>query len=299
MALHHWIDTLRLWDVHGREICSGHVGAADPDLNERDFFKKIVQGDDFAVRELALNPRSGIVGMNAAAPVIQHGALVGVISAGIRPDVFEERSPIRIDPELNINMFVLNRNGTLIAHFPPLDRSIAGNPRESPVVQSMLMASAGAFEARDLIGVPRLFASRSLPEVDAILAVGVHRDLALGAIDEVLRYRLVLITLILGGCLLLGMLGVESFVFRPLRDLVHTAEALEHGRVRSRVPPKGAGEVRILARALNRMADAIAEREHELTAAKEVAEGALSQANIASQAKTDFLAAMSHEIRTP
>ncbi|MEE1656955.1 ATP-binding protein [Microvirga sp. CF3062] len=114
-----------------------------------------------------------------------------------------------------------------------------------------------------------------------------------------LRYRLVLITLILGGCLLLGMLGVESFIFRPLRELVHTAEALEHGYFRSRATRKGAGEVRILARALNRMADAIAEREHELTAAKEVAERALGQANIASQAKTDFLAAMSHEIRTP
>jgi signal transduction histidine kinase len=108
-----------------------------------------------------------------------------------------------------------------------------------------------------------------------------------------------LITLIIGGSIILGILGAELLILRPLRDLAYTARALERGDFTVRTPEGGAGEVRLLGRVLNRMAKAVADREHELMAAKDVAENALSEAKLANNARTDFLATMSHEIRTP
>jgi hypothetical protein len=126
VALHRWINGLRLSDTHGGEICSERTGAAGPNLGEREFFRKALQGSGFTFSELAVDPRSGSLGITAAVSVLQDGQVVGVVSADISPGVFEERSPIHVDPELDIAMFVVNRKGALIAYYPP-----SANRRES------------------------------------------------------------------------------------------------------------------------------------------------------------------------
>ncbi|MBJ6123776.1 hybrid sensor histidine kinase/response regulator [Microvirga splendida] len=299
MRLHRWVTGLRYSDAAGNEICSDRMGGAES-FDGREFLQGVVQqGNGFALSDLVVEPSTGALRMTAAAPVMQDGRIIGTVSAEINPGVFEERSHIQVDPDLDVTMFIVDRKGTLVAHHPPLDSLIGATLTEIPVIQKAMQAPREASEYPDLAGTPRLFAFRELPGTGAVLAMGIHRDSVVTPIEVALRYRLVLITLVVGGSLLLGMLGAESFFFRPLRGLVHTAEAFEYGDFGSRAPRRGAGEVRILARALNRMADAVAERENELRAARKMAEEALSRANTANQAKTDFLASMSHEIRTP
>jgi signal transduction histidine kinase/DNA-binding response OmpR family regulator len=296
LGLQRWMMALRLSNLDGSQVCGDQI---ETDAGRRDFLSTVLKAKSFVLSNLIVDPRTGTLSMIAAVPVRQGDRVIGVLSADVNPGIFGGRSPARIDPDLDVHMLVVDRRGTLIAHYPPAEKLVGADLRERPVVRRALEVSQGSIEASDLFGAPRLFVFRTLPGTDAVIAIGLNRLSVIAAIDETLRYRLVLITVIVLGSLLLGMLGVEGLIFRPLRHLVQTAEAFEHGNFNIRSSQKGAGEVRILSRALNRMAEAVADRERELMEAKEVAENALGRANIASKAKTDFLASMSHEIRTP
>jgi signal transduction histidine kinase/CheY-like chemotaxis protein len=299
VSLHRWVHSLRFSSPAGDAICADRAETMDLDLKDREYFKKALRGTGFVLSDLTTDRKTGSLMMVAAAPVIMDEQVAGVISLGIIPSIFQDRSPVQVDPALDLSMFLIDQKGNLIAHHPPVHELIGANLRNRPAIQEALDSLDGSGEALDLFGVPRLFVYRTLPGTDAVLAIGLNRSAVIGAVDGVLRYRLSLITIIIGGSVILGILGAEILIFRPLRNLAYMARALERGDFSIRTPTEGAGEVRLLARILDRMAKAVADRERELKAAKDIAENALAEAKLANNAKTDFLATMSHEIRTP
>jgi signal transduction histidine kinase/CheY-like chemotaxis protein/HPt (histidine-containing phosphotransfer) domain-containing protein len=297
-ARHEWMSALRVSGSDGGGVCADRPEVLAFNMSDRGYFRAVLSGEAFAISDQLSSREAGQSIVVAAVPVRDGDRLIGVLAAAIDLEALADLLPFELRHDPGVIVDLIDGNGMLLARHPHVPELIGKLGSDEPLFKMALQLPRGTVELPDLKGKARLFAFQKIDTVDWVVAVGISRDAVLGPIETALHERLLLIAAIVASSCLIGLLGGEVFVLRPLRDLARTAQALQRGDLAARPRLTGVSEVGALERALNGMAEAIEQRDSDLNASRAAREQAVGDARQANEATSQFLASMSHEIRT-
>ncbi|EKF75038.1 two-component sensor [Alcanivorax hongdengensis A-11-3] len=124
------------------------------------------------------------------------------------------------------------------------------------------------------------------------MLVDLPSDGSNAVLHAVLTMAVIMLLLSWGAVLFINR-RIKSILFGRVQYLHHAVRSIARGgELNQRVPVEGRDEISLLAEDFNTMVDNIDHTQNQLASARR-------QAEVASQAKSQFLANISHEIRTP
>jgi len=288
---------IMLLDGAGNVLASALPYDSTTNFSEYAFFKKVRAQDSFGVGRVVFSPFTKEPILHFAAPVPLGGH--GMICVALRLAWNEEKFDDRVLPEGTF-LYLVDDAGVLASTYPHNDREAIGEKWDNPLWDAVRNAADSSGRIIGRLGTDsteyvttykRLFFQNSGEPYSTILYVqptlGAHSYATTKLYRDMgLFVAIILLTL----CLVAGLYHFS--VRRPWNVLLDAAESVAYGKLDVRVPEKGVnGEIGMLYREFNAMADFLERRDNELSAA-------LEHTEYSRKAKSEFLANMSHEIRT-
>ena len=307
------ITSIYVADVKGEQIARTGTGKLENVSKIWSF--QVAKGGDELASDIYLKPATSEPMQTITLPIIDNGAVVGVLSA----DVSFTRIMVSV-MDIYIgktgNVVVVADNGRVVAHtrmkqVPELDLS------RLPVVEAVLDGEEGIAKGyTDELGRQVLGSYMPIRE----LGWGVLIQRPLADIDaEVGQLRTTIILVTIGAVLLAVLAGwlMSRQIAKPIGQLATASERVAQGDLSTSVDVKSSNEVGVLAHSFNQMivalkksrdelqqwGEELEKRVHERTAQLEQRSQELTDTNVRleemSRHKSQFLANMSHELRTP
>jgi PAS domain S-box-containing protein len=278
--------TFLVTDLDGQPFCNTSNDHTPVNVASRAYFASAVKTGAFTVGEFSIGrsiPRKVI---QFALPFYgDDGRMRGVIIAPLGLDWLADYIARKGVPE-GAALAVTDRNGTYLARYPHNEQFVG---TKMPGDKYPKMDGRGAVDILNIDGVERIegYSALGADSGGLVVSFGLDKAQAFTEIQRRTQRGLLLIALSTSLVLILTWLGARRFIHRPLRQLVEAANQWRLGDYAPRVDIADKSEIAQVADAFNTMADALEQREHELSKAKETAEEAAARITTIFESTTD------------
>ena len=278
--------TFLVTDLDGQPFCNTNNDHTPVNVASRAYFASAVKTGAFTVGEFSIGrsiPRRVI---QFALPFYgDDGRMGGVIIAPLGLDWLADYIARKGVPE-GAALAVTDRNGTYLARYPHNEQFVGS---KMPGDKYKKMDDRGAVDILNIDGVERIegYSALGADSGGLVVSFGLDKAQAFTEIQRRTQRGVLLIALNTSLVLILTWLGARRFVHRPLGQLVEAANQWRLGDYAPRVDIADKSEIAQVADAFNTMADALEQREHELSRAKEKAEEAAARITTIFESTTD------------
>jgi PAS domain S-box-containing protein len=260
--------TFSVADAAGRVICAADPNSPGTDVADRDWYKRLQRGEDFALGGFAVGHATGRPSLHVAHALRadRHGR-DGAVVAALDLDWLSRRlADVPLPPGGVV--FLSDGAGTLLGHWPDPTRFV-GSQAPPRIMQALLEHDYGVNRATDIDGVQRNYALMpfSLRHAGIFVGVGLDTAQAEAALAAARRQALLLTGAGALATLLLGLFIATRFMERPVEALLQAMERWRAGDARARVggDPRlgqsgGRGEFQRIAAAFDQAAEAVEAR---------------------------------------
>ena len=254
---------------------------------DRSWFKSVLQSGQFVVGDYIVSRVTGKPVLPLGFPLKdENGKVVTVLGVGMQTDYLIELLEQTQLPA-DAHLVVIDTKGVILAHNPP-EPEIIGKPIfEREIAENIGSLKEGIFEGPDAHGERRLYGFTRLGNESSALYVifsipvndiyaepnaALLRDLSLAGLAALLAL------------LVSWFVGTASMI-RPVQRLLEMTQRVTAGDLEARVGgPYGTGELGLLTRSFDQMAQALYQRQKE----QESSEEALRQSEVRFQTVADF-----------
>jgi signal transduction histidine kinase len=260
--------------AEGQTACSALPFTPPVSVGQRLWFWRVMYTRAFAVGDYQVGMITGQATLNVALPVLgERHQIRAIIVAALDIGWLNQRLAEAQPPE-GTTLSLIDRQGTIVAHYPDAPRWVGQSLPEAPIVRTVLAQGEGTADSADLDGVPRLLAFKPLvgtgPQDSLSIIVGVDKAVVFAEADQVLRHSLIG----LGIAVLLAMavtwMGANWLILRPIKGLVRATGQLAAGDLSARTGlAYDHGEIGQLAQAFDDMAHTLEQRQAEAARVEE------------------------------
>lgn len=257
---------LGVTDMRGNVVCSAISFTSPINVADQAYYKRALARDDFAVGTYAIGRITDAPVLMDAHPVPADGPPQGVIFASMK---LGRLGALPADTHLpaGASFTLYDSDYHLLARYPGAVHAGSRVPKSAVPVKlitgikdytRVVHTAVGDY----LLAYTTLSGQESGKQLHATLMIPAG---AAFAYADAMTYRsLTLLGIASLAVLLLAWLGGDLLVLQPVRRLTEVAGQLAAGRLEARTGlPRGHGEIGVLAGAVDTMADALQQREHE------------------------------------
>lgn len=253
-------------DPNGNVFCRSVPTTETTNIAGTFTFDRALELKDFVVGDYAIGRVTGKPTIGMCYPSVVNDQPQFVVCTGLNLDLLNQQVTGFQLPESS-TLLMVDRQGTVLVHYPGSGSWIGENLADDPVVNAMLSQAEGKIEVTDTDSIKRFYAFtpvQSRTDTGIRLAIGIPTELAFAEVNNRLARNLLIMGLVAATSLALAWWATDVVVLRRLNQLVGATDRFSAGDLNARVGwPDPEGEMGRLGQAFDSMAATIQQREAE------------------------------------